>query len=96
MKRITLDLDDCNKEYAFLRIHQLLTLGCSKVFVRKSSGGEGYHLEARIDTEVNEYMLRTLMGDDVKRIQKDLKQSFGNILADQKGEKSAGAWKVYK
>ena len=102
MKRLTLDLDDCSYQYAKYRVRQLMEMGADKVFLRKSSGGEGYHVEAWIeDWDRNEYMTRALLGDDPLRLWKDIQQTrlgvpSTQVLFNTKEGRDAGSWEVFR
>ena len=98
MKRVTLDLDDCCREYALFRCMQLKERGAQKVYLRESSSGTGYHVEAwGEDWDSNEYYMRAILGDDPRRVHTDLYQASSGIpstqvLFNSKNGDRAGSW----
>lgn len=108
VNRYTIDLDDSSREYALFRVWQILNNQCTeKVFLRRSSSGEGHHIE--VWEKIPEYLpFRKLnvhrrfgLGDDPKRIQADLRQwgqgaYSGDVLFNEKEGNTPTKWEVYK
>lgn len=94
--RLTIDIDHYvrSPRVKLLRAyHGLLRAGADEVVVAVSSGGEGYHLEARFRDEMDDEAaerIRRHFGDDAKRTMMDVERAeYGhtsNVFWTEKGD----------